>query len=193
MAQAPRSSRTTGSIRALLAHTGSPVACETSSPSSANSPAAESPHTPPSGAPGTRLVLGSVTIPMLGDLSDIRLRPLSQRRDGLLQGPPELGQRILHPRRSLGEDLSGNEPVCDEGAQRRGEHLRGDPADGQADLIEPLRSGVEDVDDEHRPFVADSVEHNSGRAFWIEGIAFPANSHGHSPIVSLRYSISQRY
>src|SRR5699024_4524162 len=193
MVQAHRSSRTTGSIRALLACIGSPVACETSSPSSATSPAAE-PRTPPaSDATGTRLLLGCATIPILGDRGDVRLRPPPQRRNGLLQGPPELGQRVLHPRRSLGEDLSGHESVGDEGAQRRGEHFRGDSADGQADLIEPLRSGGEDVDDEHSPFVTDSVEHDSGRAFGIEGITFPANSHGHNPIVSLRYSVSQRY
>src|SRR5699024_12355242 len=61
---------------------------------------------PASGATGARLILGCVTIPMFEDRRDVRLRPLSQRRDGLLQGPPELGQRILHPRRSLGEDLA---------------------------------------------------------------------------------------
>src|SRR5699024_6605420 len=113
MVQAHRSSRTTGSIRALLACIGSPVACETSSPSSATS-RPDAPLSPPSpDATGTRLLHVCAPIPILGDRGDVRLRPPPQRRNGLLQGPPELGQRVLHPRRSLGEDLSGHESVGD--------------------------------------------------------------------------------
>lgn len=54
-----------------------------------------------------------MAIPAVDDFSNIGLGPTAQRSDGLLQRSPEVGERILHPRRHLGEDLALEEAIGD--------------------------------------------------------------------------------
>src|SRR5262245_53054519 len=55
-------------------------------------------------------------------------------------------------------DGTRDEPVAFQRAQRQGQHALRDAADLPLDLAEPLGAGAEEVDDQHRPLVADAGE-----------------------------------
>ena len=81
-------------------------------------------------------------------------RPQTERLHGLPQGAAELGQLVIDPRRSGGEDSPRHQAVALQPTQREREHPLRNTADHALDLIKMLRAIAEQDDDEHGPLVA---------------------------------------
>src|SRR5687767_13627791 len=66
--------------------------------------------------------------------------PRAQRAQCLVERPPVLGERVLHPRRHLAEDLAVDQPVLLHFAQVLDEHLLADAGQPAAKFAEAARA-----------------------------------------------------
>ncbi|OWK20814.1 hypothetical protein AJ88_25435 [Mesorhizobium amorphae CCBAU 01583] len=70
----------------------------------------------------------------------------------------KLGQLIVDTRRDGRKHGAGDEAVALQPAQSGGQHLLRNAAHGAAQFVEAQRSVAELADDEHGPFVADTLQ-----------------------------------
>ena len=65
-------------------------------------------------------------------------------------------------------DFALHEAVTFETAQRLGQHFLRDAADGALQFGIPHRTERQDLDNEGRPFIGDSIEHEPGWTLWFQ-------------------------
>ena len=94
---------------------------------------------------------------------EMPLRPSAKRMQGIDQRSAEAGERIFHFRRDDRVDFADDQPIAFQTAERLGEHLLRDAADGSAQFSVALRSVRQDLDDERGPFVGYSIEDDARR------------------------------
>ncbi len=121
---------------------------------------------------GLRLLAAVSRIEAGTGLADALLvldRPIAERPYGHQQVAPKIGQLIIHARRNGRVDRSCDKTVALKTTQRARQHLLRNAIDRPFQLIEPHGSVAKVVDDQHRPFVADTrqnvINRRAGRGY----------------------------
>ncbi|GAA4425676.1 hypothetical protein GCM10023169_23550 [Georgenia halophila] len=97
--------------------------------------------------------------PVAGDLTVVGGGPTSHRRHRIHQGAAQFRQRVLHSRWDLGVRGPRDQSISFEVLERLGQHPLGDPGDARLQVGVAQRAGAQGADDQHRPLVADAIEH----------------------------------